>query len=133
MPATPRRVGSAENGLPDVPFTPSESDPQEVPPMRRLAAAILLFAAAACGPRSDVPLYTDLGSLNRPVTTSCREAQAYFDQGLRLYYGFNSAEAIRAFEVSSRIDSTCAMCWAGLALAWGPNINIPMDSAGAVH
>jgi len=99
--------------------------------MRRLTAAALLLFVAACRPASDVPLYQDLGSLHRTVTTSSRDAQAYFDQGLRLYYGFNQAEAVRAFAESARLDSSCAMCWAGLALAWGPNINIPMDSAGA--
>ena len=101
--------------------------------MRPLFAAALLLSVAACAPQSDVPLYQDLGSLHRTVTTSSRDAQAYFDQGLRLYYGFNQAEAVRAFAEAARLDTSCAMCWAGLALAWGPNINIPMDSAGAAH
>jgi tetratricopeptide (TPR) repeat protein len=59
-------------------------------------------------------------------------AQAYFDQGLRLYYGFNHAEAVRSFREAQRLDPNCAMCWWGEALAWGPNINLPMDSAGGV-
>ena len=101
--------------------------------MRPLTAAALLLAVAACRPGSDVPLYQDLGSLHRTVTTGSRDAQAYFDQGLRLYYAFNQAEAVRAFAESARLDSSCAMCWAGLALAWGPNINIPMDSNGAAQ
>ena len=101
--------------------------------MRPLFAAALLLSVATCAPQSDVPLYQDLGSLHRTVTTSSRDAQAYFDQGLRLYYGFNQAEAVRAFAEAARLDTSCAMCWAGLALAWGPNINIPMDSAGAAH
>ena len=99
--------------------------------MRPLFAAALLLSIAACGPRSEVPLYQDLGTLHRTVATDSPDAQAYFDQGLRLYYAFNQAEAVRAFSEATRLDSSCAMCWAGLALAWGPNINIPMDSAGA--
>ena len=100
--------------------------------MRKLPATLVVVALAACrAPHRDVPLYTDLGTLHRTVTTGSRDAQAYFDQGLRLYYGFNQAEAVRAFSEAARLDTACAMCWAGLALAWGPNVNIPMDSAGA--
>jgi tetratricopeptide (TPR) repeat protein len=77
-----------------------------------------------------VPLFTDLGSWTHPVTAS-PEAQKYFDQGLRLYYGFNHAEAIRAFQQAARLDASCAMAWWGVAAAAGPNINIPMDEAGA--
>src|SRR5688572_12400283 len=79
-----------------------------------------------------VPLYTDLGTHAYPITTTNSKAQAYFDQGLRLYYAFNHAEAIRAFREAQRLDAKCAMCWWGEALAWGPNINLPMDSASGV-
>ena len=83
--------------------------------------------AAAAGP--DIPLYDDLGDLHRPITTDVAEAQAYFDQGLRLYYAFNHREAVYSFREAQRLDPDCAMCWWGEALAWGPNINLPMDSA----
>ena len=76
------------------------------------------------------PLYTDLGNWTRKVTATSG-AQKYFDQGLRLYYGFNHAEAIRAFREAARLDPDCAMAWWGIAAASGPNINIPMDEAGA--
>src|SRR5690242_1570684 len=42
-------------------------------------------------------LFPDLGTYHRPVRTSSQEAQAYFDQGLRLAYGFNHDEAARSF------------------------------------
>lgn len=54
-------------------------------------------------------------------------AQAYFDQGLRLYYAFNHAESVRAFREAQRRDSSCLMCVWGEAAALGPNINAPMD------
>ncbi len=73
------------------------------------------------------PLYTNLGAWTHPVTTSSPRAQKYFDQGLRLYYGFNHDEAIRAFREAARLDPRCAMAWWGVALAAGPNINMPMD------
>jgi tetratricopeptide (TPR) repeat protein len=67
------------------------------------------------------------------VTTKDSLAQRYFDQGLRLTYAFNHAEAIRAFDEAARIDPECAMCYWGKALALGPNINAPMDSASGVR
>jgi tetratricopeptide (TPR) repeat protein len=51
---------------------------------------------------------------------------------LRLSYAFNHPEAIRAFDEAARLDPDCAMCYWGTAYAYGPNINAPMDSAGAV-
>jgi len=76
------------------------------------------------------PLFSDLGSWTHKVSAT-PEAQKYFDQGLRLYYGFNHAEAIRAFREAARLDPACAMAWWGVAAAAGPNINMPMDQAGA--
>jgi tetratricopeptide (TPR) repeat protein len=75
---------------------------------------------------SDPPLYSNLGSLHLPVSTANTRAQAYFDQGLRLLFGFNHAEAARAFRAAQRHDPGCAMCYWGEALVLGPNINAPM-------
>ncbi|HEX8272477.1 MAG TPA: hypothetical protein VF615_07465 [Longimicrobiaceae bacterium] len=81
-----------------------------------------------------VPLYGDLGSHGYAVTTRVPAAQRYFDQGLRLYYAFNHAEAARAFGEAARLDPGCAMCHWGVALALGPNVNAPaMDSASTVQ
>ena len=74
----------------------------------------------------EVPLYRDLGTLTFPITTRSRQAQAYFDQGLRLSFGFNHAEAQRAFQTAQRLDPGCAACFWGEALILGPNINAPM-------
>ena len=79
-----------------------------------------------------VPLYGDLGDHHYEITTSVPRAQQYFDQGLRLYYAFNHAEAVRSLGEAQRLDPSCAMCWWAEALAWGPNINLAMDSASAV-
>ena len=75
------------------------------------------------------PLYDNLGSLHHAITVAKPEAQSYFDQGLRLGYGFNHDEAIASYKEGVRQDSTCAMCWWGIAYAMGPNINAPMDTA----
>jgi tetratricopeptide (TPR) repeat protein len=71
-------------------------------------------------------LFPDLGSLHRPITTSSAEAQTYFDQGLRLAYGFNHDEAARSFARAAELDPSCAMCFWGVALTLGPNYNVPM-------
>ncbi len=81
-----------------------------------------------------VPLYDDLGGHGYAITTAVPLAQRYFDQGLRLYYAFNHAEAARAFGEAARLDPACAMCPWGVALALGPNVNAPaMDSAASAR
>jgi tetratricopeptide (TPR) repeat protein len=102
----------------------------------RIAAAQLLFASSLLAQvtqqASSPPLYTDLGTHKRAVTTSVPVAQQYFDQGLRLVYGFNHAEAIRSFTRATELDPTCAMCYWGIAYAYGPHVNAGMDSASGV-
>ncbi|NET54964.1 MAG: hypothetical protein F6K47_01785 [Symploca sp. SIO2E6] len=73
-----------------------------------------------------VELIDNLGNYHYPITTTSDLAQQYFDQGLILSYGFNHAEAARAFREASRLDPNCAMCSWGLAYVLGPNINAPM-------
>jgi tetratricopeptide (TPR) repeat protein len=66
-----------------------------------------------------------LGTYTRTIATGSPEAQAYFDQGLLLIYGFNHDEAVRAFAKAIQLDATCAMCYWGAAEALGPNYNMP--------
>lgn len=93
--------------------------------------AVTLDSVAVAAEADKQPLYEDLGNYHYQITTSVPLAQQYFDQGLRLYYAFNHAEAIRAFRMAQDLDPSCAMCWWGEALAWGPNINLPMDVPSA--
>jgi len=72
------------------------------------------------------PLYPGLGKLHMKITTGVPAAQNYFDQGLRLLFAFNHAEAARAFRAAQQLDPQCAMCFWGEAYALGPNINAPM-------
>ena len=95
-------------------------------PVRAAATGTGLTAA------DTVPLYTDLGTHHKRISTRVPAAQQYFDQGLRLTYGFNHAEAIRSFTRAAELDSTCAICYWGIALAHGPHVNAPMDSASGV-
>lgn len=76
------------------------------------------------------PLFDGLGKHRRKVTTTSKEAQRYFDQGLVFVFAFNHDEAIRSFTEAAALDSTCAMAWWGISLANGPHINNPaMDPA----
>src|SRR5215468_9381585 len=69
--------------------------------------------------------FDDLGGYHMKVTAT-PEAQAWFDQGLRLNYGFNHDEATRSFAKGAEVDPSCAMCFWGAALTMGPNYNVPM-------
>jgi tetratricopeptide (TPR) repeat protein len=92
------------------PFQPGQQPPAKAPPAQAAPPA----------------LYDDLGTLHVPITTKNPKAQAYFDQGMRLTFAFNHAEAARAFRAAQALDPGCAMCYWGEALVLGPNINAPM-------
>ncbi|MGI9547819.1 MAG: tetratricopeptide repeat protein, partial [Flavobacteriaceae bacterium] len=76
--------------------------------------------------RQIAPLFENLGDLHFPITTEIKEAQEFFDQGLRLTYAFNHAEAHRSFMEASRLDPSAAMPYWGQAYSLGPNINDPL-------
>ncbi|MBU6421899.1 MAG: hypothetical protein KGL98_11890 [Gammaproteobacteria bacterium] len=115
-------------------------------PRSRLVISFFLLALSflAVGPvaqaagsdthvtQAGVPLYDNLGNLHHGISTTNSLAQKYFDQGLRLTYGFNHAEAIRAYTEAARLDPHCAMCYWGIALDYGPNINAPMDADSGI-
>ena len=72
------------------------------------------------------PKLQGLGDYHFAVTTKNAESQRFFDQGLRLTYGFNHSEALRAFKEAARLDPQNAMAYWGWALVLGPNLNLPM-------
>lgn len=72
------------------------------------------------------PVLEGLGDDHHAITTKLERAQLFFDQGLRLNYGFNHLEALRAFKEAVRLDPNCAMAYWGWALVLGPNLNLPM-------
>jgi tetratricopeptide (TPR) repeat protein len=85
---------------------------------------------AAGAPVADtgITLFNNLGPHTRTITTAVPLAQQYFNQGMRLAYGFGMPEARRSFEAAIRRDSSCAMCHWGLAWSLGPYVNGGMDS-----
>jgi tetratricopeptide (TPR) repeat protein len=120
---------------------------EEPKPATKKSACAASHAGSANGPAAETlagrgplapgergaPLFDNLGSHRRRVSTKSPLAQRYFDQGLTLVYGFNHAEAIRSFREAARLDPDCAMAYWGVALALGPNINAPMTKEAVVE
>jgi Flp pilus assembly protein TadD len=75
------------------------------------------------------PRLQNLGHHTFPVTTKSKQAQSFVSQGVNLAYGFNHAEAGRAFREAARLDPNCAMAYWGQALVLDPNINVAMSPA----
>lgn len=73
------------------------------------------------------PKLTGLEGIDFKITTTSKEAQDYFNQGVMLAYGFNHAEAARSFYEAQRLDSNCAMAYWGFAYVLGPNYNAGME------
>lgn len=86
--------------------------------------------AASDGSRLDRPgpLFPDLGQHHHAITTTSPKAQRYFNQGLTLCFGFNHKEAIRSFRSAALLDPECAMAYWGIAFAYGPHVNKPMNA-----
>ena len=78
----------------------------------------------ATGPLS--PKLSGLGDYKFAVTTDNAESQYFFDQGFRLWVGFNHSEAMRSFKEAIRLDADNAMAYWGWALSLGRNLNLPM-------
>ena len=88
--------------------------------------ALPASARAQAADAALAPELTGLGTLHFAVTTSVPRAQRFFDQGLRLLYGFNHPESLRAFREAARLDPELAMAYWGQAMAVGPNLNAPL-------
>jgi tetratricopeptide (TPR) repeat protein len=102
----------------------------------QLALACVLLAAAPAAAQHSHPAQPrkaavaplgGVGAVRHPVSTRNPEAQRWFEQGLGWVFGFNHDEAVRAFQRAAELDPKLAMAWWGVALANGPNINMPMD------
>jgi tetratricopeptide (TPR) repeat protein len=70
-----------------------------------------------------IPLLDGWGNYQMPVTVSSDSARIYFEQGINMYYGFHIIEGLASFDKATKFDSSFAMGYWGMALAYGPNIN----------
>ena len=76
------------------------------------------------------------GSYTRAISTDNPATQTFFDQGLRLAWGFYFPESIASYQEASRHDASHPMPYWGIAHAAGPNPNsryaqMPDDPQGA--
>jgi tetratricopeptide (TPR) repeat protein len=108
---------------PAAPMLVAQAARTEVSPAAAKAAAGAAPGTVGAGQ----PIIPGIGTRSFKITTGSKLAQQYFDQGLRLAWNFNHAEAQRAFQQAQRADPQCAMCYWGEAYVLGPNINVPMD------
>ena len=70
-------------------------------------------------------LLEGLGGHVHPIATKSELAQKFFNQGIALIYGFNHDEAARLFGRAAELDPASPMPHWGIALALGPNYNMP--------
>ena len=89
---------------------PADTAPPEPPSAPPRADANVGTSWTLAGLARGAVLLPDLGSHHRAVTTTSSEAQAWFDQGLALTYGFNHDEAARSYARAAELDPGCAMC-----------------------
>ena len=95
-----------------------------------LATGIAISVSAApakTNPASSPKLLPGLGEVHHPVATKNSQAQQFFDQGLKLVFGFNHDEARKSFQRAAELDPKLAMAWWGVSLTLGPNYNLPVD------
>jgi tetratricopeptide (TPR) repeat protein len=92
------------------------------------SAALGHDAPAGAAATSAIALDAGLGRLHHAVSTRNAEAQAFFDQGMKLVFAFNHEAAIKSFQRAAELDPDLAMAHWGVALSLGPNINMPMDA-----
>lgn len=104
-----------------------QQDPSQLASFGAIKCTVAKFLLEGVDTTQQIsPLFENLGNLHYPITTSEERAQEFFDQGLKLTYAFNHAEAHRSFMEASRLDPTAAMAYWGQAYVLGPNINDPL-------
>jgi tetratricopeptide (TPR) repeat protein len=105
----------------------------------RLAPALFLVCCA-CSARAatfdelvhrPIPLRTGIGSAHDAVSTSSKQAQAWYDQGLAYLHSYVWIEAARSFNQALRIDPALAMAHIGLTCAY-IELNAPAAARSAL-
>jgi tetratricopeptide (TPR) repeat protein len=104
----------------------ARSQPSEPPTAKPAPATLLDFAAR---PTS---ITTGVGSAHDAVTSSSREAQRFYDQGLAFLHSYVWLEAARSFNQALRMDPKLAMADAGLTIAY-TELNAPAQARAALE
>jgi len=81
--------------------------------------------------RRPVPLRAGIGTAHDQLSTSSKQAQAFYDQGLAYLHAYVWLEAARSFNQALALDSRLAMAHAGLAVAY-TELNAPAAAKAAI-
>ena len=65
-----------------------------------------------------VPLRDGIGRVSHPTSTTSKEAQAFYEQGLAYLHSYVWLEAARSFNQAIRLDDDFALAWVGLSRAY---------------
>ncbi len=109
--------------------------------MRKLlvaSAATLFLGVSLSTQAQDEPLAIMIpggGTYSYPTSIDSEEAQAFFDQGLRMAWSFYFPESIASYQEAARLEPDNPMPYWGMAHAIGPNPNsryagLPDDPQG---
>jgi tetratricopeptide (TPR) repeat protein len=79
-----------------------------------------------------LPLRAGIGTAHDAVSTSSREAQAFYDQGLAYLHSYVWIEAARSFNQALRLDARLAMADVGLSIAYA-ELNAPSAARAALE
>jgi len=77
--------------------------------------AVKIEALPASILSAPIGLQRGIGNAHEKISTSSKEAQAYYDQGLSFLYSYDWIHAARSFHQASRLDSELAMPYLGLS------------------
>jgi tetratricopeptide (TPR) repeat protein len=106
--------------------------------MRRFFLALVLLSAPASAAAQDahdhgttvagriprdiierpVPIRQGIGKVSHPTSTTSKEAQAFYEQGLAYLHSYVWLEAARSFNQAIRLDGDFALAWVGLSRAY---------------
>lgn len=101
-----------------------------------VASTLATVSTATAEEAALAVLVPGTGTYSRPISTDSEQAQAFFDQGLRLAWSFYFPESIASYQQAARLDPQSPMPHFGIAHAAGPNPNsryrqMPDDPKGA--
>jgi tetratricopeptide (TPR) repeat protein len=77
---------------------------------------------------SPASMLNGVGAEHVAADTANPEAQAWFDEGIRLFHAFNHEEAKAAFAKAVALDSGCALCAWGQSLGLGQTLNYAVSA-----
>ena len=83
--------------------------------------------AEAPGGGQHITIESGMGDGGFAIRTTSRDAQQWFDYGIKLFHAFYHEDGRRAFDKAAAADPQCALCLWGQALSHGPTQNFDAE------